>query len=71
MQTSRMDGASTFAEKAEEAEKLAALSEQPWVRLSLRKLAKTYRDMAAQETRRTPSETPAGLPVGHWDSFAR
>jgi len=47
------------------------LSEQPWVRLSLRKLAKTYRAMAAQETRRTPSETPAGLPVGHWDSFAR
>ena len=58
-----MDGASTFAEKAEEAEKLAALSEQPWVRVSLKKLARTYRAMAAQEAAR--SEAPAGLPAVH------
>ena len=55
--------ASTFAEKAEEAEKLAALSEQPWVRVSLKKLARTYRAMAAQEA--TRSEAPAGLPAVH------
>ena len=58
-----MDGASTFAEKAEEAEKLASMSEQPWVRLSLRKLARTYRAMAAQEAAR--SEAPAGHPAVH------
>jgi hypothetical protein len=68
VQTSRMDGASTFAEKAEEAEKLAAISEQPWVRLSLRKLAKTYRTMAAQEA--APAEAPAGLPAIHYDSLS-
>jgi len=58
-----MDGASTFAEKAEEAEKLASLSEQPWVRVSLRKLARTYRAMAAQEAAR--SEAPAGQSAVH------
>ena len=56
-----MDGASTFAEKAEEAEKLAALSEQPWVRVSLKKLAKTYRTMAAQEA--AAAKAPAGPPA--------
>lgn len=63
MQTSRMAGASTFAEKAEEAEKLASLSEQPWVRVSLKKLARTYRAMAAQEAAR--SEAPAGVTAVH------
>lgn len=58
-----MTEASTFAEKAEEAEKLAALSEQPWVRVSLKKLARTYRAMAAQEAAR--SEAAAGRPALH------
>jgi hypothetical protein len=58
-----MADASTFAEKAEEAEKLAAMSEQPWVRVSLKKLAKTYRAMAAQEAAR--SEAPPEPPAVH------
>ena len=61
MQTSGMDGASTFEEKAEEAEKLAALSEQPWVRISLKKLARTYRAMAQEAA----AKAPAGLPAVH------
>ena len=58
-----MAGASTFAEKAEEAEKLASLSEQPWVRVSLKKLARTYRAMAPREAAR--SEAPAGVTAVH------
>ena len=63
MQTSRMAEASTSAEKAEEAEKLASLSEQPWVRVSLKKLARTYRAMAAQEAAR--AEAAARRPAVH------